>query len=143
VVDAITIVLLRLTVIGKWAYAFGSNPRASELSGADRLTTNLVLYGTSGLTAGLTGTLLSGVTRQGYIGIGDPYLLMSIAAVVIGGASILGGRGSYVGTIAGAILLITVTSLITVINASAGLRNIFLGLLVLGLLVLYAREGRR
>ena len=142
VVAAATIFLLHGTVVGRWAYAFGSNPRASELSGASRLATNLTLYGISGATAGLTGTLLAGVTRQGYIGIGDPYLLQSIAAVVIGGASILGGRGSYVGTIAGAILLVTVSSLITVINASPGIRNIALGLLVLALLILYAREAR-
>ena len=142
VVAAGTIFLLHGTVVGRWAYAFGSNPRASELSGASRLATNLTLYGISGATAGLTGTLLAGVTRQGYIGIGDPYLLQSIAAVVIGGASILGGRGSYVGTIAGAILLVTVSSLITVINASPGIRNIALGLLVLALLILYARETR-
>ena len=142
VVAAVTIFLLHGTVVGRWAYAFGSNPRASELSGASRLATNLTLYGISGATAGLTGTLLAGVTRQGYIGIGDPYLLQSIAAVVIGGASILGGRGSYVGTIAGAILLVTVSSLITVINASPGIRNIALGLLVLALLILYAREAR-
>jgi ribose transport system permease protein len=80
---------------------------------------------------------------QGYIGIGDPYLLLSIAAVVVGGTSILGGHGGYGGTIAGSILLTTVTSIITVVNVSAGWRSVMLGLLVLGLLALYAREGRR
>src|SRR5262249_21982405 len=120
-----------------------TNPRASELSGVNRGLTEVVVFGASGLTAGLSGTLLSGVTRQGCISIGDPYLLTSIAAVVIGGTSILGGRGSYLGTIAGAILLVTITSLITVINASAAWRNILLGLLVLALLALYARESRR
>ena len=79
---------------------------------------------------------------QGSIGIGDPYLLMSIAAVVVGGTSILGGQGGYGGTIAGSILLTTLTSLITVINASAGTRSVLLGVLVLGLLALYARQAR-
>ena len=51
---------------------------------------------------------------QGYVGIGDPYLLSSIAAVVLGGTSILGGKGSYLGTIAGAVLLVTMTALIPV-----------------------------
>ena len=77
---------------------------------------------------------------QGYVGIGDPYLLASIAAVVLGGTSILGGRGTYAGTIAGALLLVTITALITVVNASAGWRSILFGSLILGLLLLSGRE---
>jgi ribose transport system permease protein len=135
--------LLRRTVIGLWMYAIGASPRASELSGVDERLVLIVVYAISGCTAGLTGVLLSGVTMQGYIGIGDPYLLMSVAAVVVGGTSILGGAGGYVGTAAGSILLTTVTSIITVIDVSAGWRSVLLGLLVLGLLALYAREARR
>ena len=70
----------------------------------------------SGFFAGLAGVLLLGMNRQGYVGIGDPYLLGSIAAVVLGGTSILGGRGTYAGTIAGSLLLVTITALITVVN---------------------------
>ena len=140
-VAAGTIFLLRRTVLGTWAYAVGTSPRASQLSGVNDPLTQMAVYGIGGLTAGLTGLLLAGNTMQGYVGVGDPYLLLSIAAVVIGGTSILGGQGGYVGTIAGSILLTTITSLITVINASPGWRNIFLGLLVLGLLALYARSG--
>jgi ribose transport system permease protein len=135
--------LLRRTVLGLWIYAVGASPRASELSAVNHRLVYLAVYAISGFTAGLTGVLLSGVTMQGYIGMGDPYLLMSVAAVVVGGTSILGGQGSYAGTIAGSILLTTLTSLITVINISAGGRSIVLGLLVLGLLALYAREAKR
>ncbi|MGH7118177.1 MAG: ABC transporter permease [Acetobacteraceae bacterium] len=143
VVAAATILVLRRTVIGSWAYALGTNPRASMLSGVNEAATLLCVYGASGFTAGLTGVLLAGTTMQGYVGVGAPYLLTSIAAVVIGGTSILGGQGGYTGTIAGSILLTTVTSLVTVVNASSGWRNVFLGLLVLGLLALYARETAR
>jgi ribose transport system permease protein len=143
VIAAATIFLLKRTVLGVWAYAIGTSPRASEFSAVNTSLTQLTVYGASGLTAGLTGLLLAGNTMQGYIGVGDPYLMLSIAAVVIGGTSILGGQGGYVGTIAGSILLTTITSLITVVNASAGWRNIFLGLLVLLLLALYARESSR
>jgi ribose transport system permease protein len=143
VVAAAVTFLLRGATLGLWLYAIGTSPRASELSGVNEKLALVVVYAVSSGLAGLAGVMLSGVTMQGYIGIGDPYLLLSIAAVVVGGTSILGGHGGYGGTIAGAILLTTVTSLITVVNVSAGWRSVMLGLLVLGLLALYAREGRR
>jgi ribose transport system permease protein len=143
VVAMLLIVLLRRTVLGVWIYAVGTSQRASELSAVNERLVHVAAYAISGFTAGLTGVLLSGVTMQGSIGIGDPYVLMSIAAVVVGGTSILGGQGGYGGTIAGSILLTTLTSLITVINLSPGGRSMLLGLLVLGLLGLYARESRR
>jgi len=87
--------------------------------------------------------LLLAMNGQGYVGIGDPYLLSSIAAVVLGGTSILGGRGSYLGTIAGSVLLVTMTALITVINASEGWRSVILGCLILGLLPLSGRDQSR
>jgi ribose transport system permease protein len=135
--------LLRGTTMGLWLYAIGTSARASELSGVHEKAALVTVYTISGALAGLTGVLLSGVTMQGYIGIGDPYLLLSIAAVVVGGTSIMGGHGGYGGTIAGSILLTTVTSIITIVDVSAGWRSIMLGVLVLGLLALYAREGRR
>lgn len=134
--------VLRKTVLGAWIYAVGTSERASALSGVNEKLVHVAVYAISGLTAGLTGVLLSGITMQGYIGIGDPYLLLSIAAVVVGGTSILGGQGGYLGTIAGSILLTTIISIIQIVNVAAGWRQIILGLLVLGLLTLYAREGR-
>ncbi|TIR97475.1 MAG: ABC transporter permease, partial [Mesorhizobium sp.] len=89
------------------------------------------------------GVLVLGMNGQGYVGIGDPYLLASIAAVVLGGTSILGGLGTYAGTIPGAILLVTITALITVVNASPGWRSILFGSLILGLLLLSGREQAR
>lgn len=142
-VAAFLMIMLRRTVLGIWIYAVGTSQRASELSAVNERIVHVAAYAISGFASGLTGVLLSGITMQGSIGIGDPYLLMSIAAVVVGGTSILGGQGGYGGTIAGSILLTTLTSLITVVNISAGGRDILLGLLVLGLLGLYARETQR
>jgi ribose transport system permease protein len=142
-ITGLTAFLLHRTVLGLWIYAVGTSRRASELSAVNERLVQVAAYAISGFTAGLTGILLSGVTMQGSIGIGDPYLLMSIAAVVVGGTSILGGHGGCGGTVAGSILLTTLTSLITDINVSAGWRSVLLGLLVLGLLALYARETRR
>jgi ribose transport system permease protein len=80
---------------------------------------------------------------QGYVGICDPYLLSSIAAVVLRGTSILGGQGSYLSTIAGGVPLVTMTALITVANASEGWRGVILGCLILGMLPLSGRDQPR
>jgi ribose transport system permease protein len=140
VVALAVLVLLHGSVIGSWLYAIGTNPRASRLAGVNLPLTLIVAYAISGFSAGLAGLLLLGMNRQGYVGIGEPYLLGSIAAVVLGGTSILGGRGTYFGTIAGAILLVTITALITVVNASPGWRSVLFGTLIFALLLLAGRE---
>ncbi|OWJ64376.1 ABC transporter permease [Inquilinus limosus] len=142
-VSAGVLVLLHRTAAGARIFALGTSPLAARLSGVDIGRTTVLLYTLSGLAAGIAGVLVLGMNRQGYVGIGDPYLLTSIAAVVLGGTSILGGRGTYAGTIPGAILLVTITALITVVNASPGWRSILFGGLILGLLLLSGREARR
>ncbi len=138
-VAAAVLVLLHGSVLGRWLYAIGTNPRASRLAGVDVSLTLILAYAISGFAAGLAGLLLLGMNRQGYVGLGDPYLLGTIAAVVVGGTSILGGRGGYLGTIAGAILLVTLTALITVVNASPGLRMILFGSLIMMMLLVAGR----
>lgn len=143
IVSVGVLVLLHRTPMGARFLALGANVAAARLSGVSVIRNTLVLYGLSGFFAGLAGMLVLGMNRQGYVGIGDPYLLTSIAAVVLGGTSILGGRGTYAGTIPGAILLVTTTALITVVNASAGWRSIMFGSLILALLLISGREARR
>jgi len=143
VVSGAALAVLHATPFGARLYALGANPLASALSGINIQATTMAVYAVSGLTAGLAGVLILGMNGQGYVGIGDPYLLASIAAVVLGGTSILGGSGSYAGTIPGAILLVTITALITVVNASAGWRSILFGSLILLLLLLSGRESQR
>jgi ribose transport system permease protein len=141
--SAVAIAVLHATPFGARIFALGANPLASRLSGVDTNGTIVAVYAISGLTAGMTGLLVLGMNGQGYVGIGDPYLLASIAAVVLGGTSILGGSGAYAGTIPGAILLVTITALITVVNASPGWRSILFGSLILALLLFSGRESRR
>jgi ribose transport system permease protein len=139
VVALVMLLLLHRTVFGVWLFAIGTNEWATRLSGANVRATTITAYALSGLFSGVAGLLLLGMNRQGSVGIGEPYLLGSIAAVVLGGTSILGGRGSYLGTIAGSLLLITLTALITVVNTQPGWRSILFGTLIL-LLLLTARE---
>lgn len=143
VVSIAVLLIIHCTPLGARFLALGANPLAARLSGVSVARNTLLLYALSGFFAGLAGILVLGMNRQGYVGIGDPYLLMSIAAVVLGGTSILGGRGTYAGTIPGAILLVTTTALITVVNASPGWRSIMFGSLILTLLLISGREARR
>jgi ribose transport system permease protein len=143
VVAAICLFWLHGTRSGSLIFAIGTNSVVSTLSGVPIRRLTLAAYVISGICAGLAGLLLLSMNGQGYVGIGDPYLLSSIAAVVLGGTSILGGKGSYLGTIAGAVLLVTMTALITVINASEGWRSLILGGLILGMLPLSGRDQAR
>ncbi|MDR3373327.1 MAG: ABC transporter permease [Ancalomicrobiaceae bacterium] len=139
---AVLIIIHRLP-FGARLLALGANPLTARLSGVNVNRTTLAVYALAGLFSGVAGLLVLGMNRQGYVGIGDPYLMTSIAAVVLGGTSILGGRGSYAGTIPGAILLVTTTALITVVNASPGWRSIMFGSLILALLLISGREAQR
>lgn len=142
IVSVVVLVLIHRLPTGARFLALGANPLAARLSGVSVTKHTLILYALSGLFSGMAGILILGMNRQGYVGIGDPYVLTSIAAVVLGGTSILGGRGTYAGTIPGAILLVTTTALITVINASPGWRSIMFGTLILTLLLISGREAR-
>jgi ribose transport system permease protein len=143
VAAALSLLALHATPFGARVFALGANSLAATLSGVNVRATTIAVYAISGLTAGMTGLLLLGMNGQGYVGIGDPYLLASIAAVVLGGTSILGGSGTYAGSIPGAVLLVTITALITVVNASPGWRSILFGSLILALLLISGRETRR
>ena len=142
IVSVFVLLLIHRLPVGARFLALGANPLAARLSGVSVTKHTLMLYALSGLFSALAGILILGMNRQGYVGIGEPYVLTSIAAVVLGGTSILGGRGTYAGTIPGAVLLVTTTALITVINASPGWRNIMFGALILALLLISGREAR-
>ena len=137
-VSAVCLVLLHLTAFGRAVYAIGNNPRAARLSGVPIGLVQLATYGLCSLLAGVTGLLLLGRTGYSSKTAGDPYLLMSIAAVVVGGTSILGGRGKYVGTIGGALVLTILVNVLTVENIPEAGRMIVQGGLILVLLIAYA-----
>ena len=116
---------------GRHLYALGTSATVAEFSGVPTLRTTVLAYTFSGFTAALAGMLLTGYSGQAYLGMGDPYLFTSIAAVAIGGASILGGSGHYIGTIAGACLLTILTALLPALNLSSGALLIVYGVVIL------------
>ena len=133
--------VLSLTSFGRATYAIGNNARASFLAGVNVTAVTVALYALSGLFAALAGVLLVGFGGQASLGMGDPYLFQSIAAVVIGGVYILGGRGYYVGVVAGAISLVALVSVLMAMNMPEYGRSIIYGVIILVLLLLYGREA--
>jgi len=136
------IFLLRRTVFGRRLYAVGNNPRAAFLSGVPVRGVLVAAYTLCGLCAGLAGILLTGYSSQSYLGMGDRYVLQGIAAVVIGGTSILGGSGGYGGTIAGAITVVLLENTLQIVGIPTAGQQILYGLIVLLMLFVYGRGQR-
>jgi ribose transport system permease protein len=132
-------VIMSNTTFGRRVYAVGNSQQVAKLSGVTVPLTIVGVYAVSGFTAILTGIMLTGYSAQSFLGMGNPYLLPSIAAVVIGGASILGGRGHYIGTLGGAIFLSLLTSFLGAFSISDAEREIIFGCVIL-LAVIAARE---
>jgi ribose transport system permease protein len=124
-------VLLSRAAFGRYLYALGTSRPVAEFSGIPTLRTMILTYVISGTAAALGGILLTGYSGQAYLGMGDSYLFTSIAAVAIGGASILGGSGHYLGTIAGALVLTILGGLLPALNLSSGALLIVYGAVIL------------
>jgi ribose transport system permease protein len=141
-VAALASVVLAFTTYGRKVYATGNNPTAAYLAGVNVRLVTMSLYGLSGMFAALAGIVLVSYSGQPTLGMGDPYLFQSIAAAVIGGISILGGRGNYLGTVAGAVSLVALISLLEAENMPDYGRSIVYGVAILVVLVLFGREER-
>lgn len=132
--------VLSFTTFGRRVYAVGNSQRVSFLAGVNVKLVTIALYALSGFFAAMAGVALAGFGGGATIGMGDPYLFQSIAAVVIGGTYILGGRGSYLGTVAGAIVLTTLVSVLLSENAPDYARDIVYGVVILVILLIYGRQ---
>ncbi len=137
----IAALLLSRTPFGRRVYAIGNSTRAAVLSGVPVNRTIVLVYMLSGFCAALVGVLLSGLSGQASLGMGDDYLLPSIAAVVVGGTLITGGRGNYVGILGGALLLTSLQILLAGTTFPTSVRSIIYGMVILGA-VIALRERR-
>jgi ribose transport system permease protein len=133
-------VLLTLTTFGRRVYAVGNNSRAAFLAGVPVRAVTVTLYTLSGVFAAVGGIALVAYGGQPSLGLGDPYLFQSIAAVVVGGVSILGGRGHYAGVVAGSVTLVAIVTLLQAKQVPEYGRNIIYGLVILAILITYGRE---
>ena len=125
-----TLVLSR-AAYGRRLYATGANPMVASLSGIRTSTISISTYVISGLTASLAGIMLLGYTAAPFLSMGNPYLFTSIAAVALGGTSILGGQGGYLGTIGGALVITLLGALLPILDFSQAALPIIYGVVIL------------
>ncbi len=139
VIGGATVFALTRTAFGRAVYAIGNQERAAYLSGVNTRRVVMIAFAVSGGLSAFGGVLLAGYASKAAQSMGDAYLLPSIAAVVLGGTSILGGRGSYLGTVAGAILITLLQSILSVMQMPEAGRQITYGIVIVAMLLLYGR----
>lgn len=133
-------ILLERTRYGKQLFAIGVNRLTARLSGVrvDRMV--VATYAIAGALAAFSGFILVGWTQNAGLLVGNQYLFPSIAAVAVGGTLLSGGKGSYFGTMAGAIVIQLITSLLTTMQLPEAIQQIVYGLILIVLLIAYGRE---
>jgi ribose transport system permease protein len=142
VVALIAVFMLTRTTYGRAAYAIGNRERAAYLSGIPTQLVVMATFAASGALSAFAGVLLAGYSTKAYQAMGDPYLLPAIAAVVLGGTNILGGRGSYLGTVAGVLLITILQSILSVMQIEEAGRQLIYGSVIIVMLLVYGRQRR-
>ncbi|WP_018638324.1 ABC transporter permease [Parafrankia elaeagni] len=134
-------ILLNRTTFGRRTYAVGGNPEAARLAGINVRRHTALLYLLSGLCCGIAAVMLTAQTNTGASTHGTLYELDAIAAVIIGGTLLSGGRGSLIGSILGVLIFTTITNLFILNNLSTPIQNIAKGAIIVAA-VLLQRRGR-
>ena len=135
-------ILLHRTIFGRSVLAIGQNPRAAWLAGIKVERTRCSTYVLSGALGGICGALLAGYFRGSSLEIGDEYLLASIALVVIGGTSVMGGKANLAGLWGAGLFLVLLLTMLNTFGVSAGIRYIVTGLVIIGVIVAAGGERR-
>ncbi len=138
-VAILILVGLRRTGYGRLLYAIGDNPIAARLSGAKSWQVLIALYIISAVFAAIAGLLVSGLTNTASVTLVDTQVLPSVAAAVIGGTSIMGGRGGFGGTIVGALILTVASSLLSSLGYPEAVRQILFGSIIVAVAAAYTR----
>jgi ribose transport system permease protein len=138
-IAVLIVVGLRRTGYGRLLFAVGDNPIAARLSGARIWQVHLALYVLSAILAAIAGILLAGLNNTATVSLVEQSVLPSVAAAVIGGTSIMGGRGGYSGTIIGALILTVVTTLLTVLEMPEAVRQVLFGVIIVAVAAAYTR----
>jgi ribose transport system permease protein len=142
VVGGATMFLLHRTTLGRSIYAVGNRERAAYLSGVDARRVTLMCFVIAGACSAAAGVLLTGYSTKAYQAMGDPYLLPAISAVVLGGTNILGGRGNYLGTVVGVMLITLLQSILSIMQIPEMGRQVTYGVVIIAMLLVYGR-GRK
>ncbi len=133
--------ILTRTGFGKSIYATGAKEGAAYLSGIQTRWVIIGAFVASSLCAATAGIMLAGYSAKAYQGMGNPFLLPAIAAVVLGGTHILGGRGRYIGTLVGVILIVLLNSVLSIMQMPEAFRQIIYGSVIIGMLIVHGRKN--
>jgi ribose transport system permease protein len=142
ILTVIIVLILRNTKWGTILYGIGANNLAAELSGINTKRFRMWVYAIAGSISCFAGFLLLSYTGTPYLNLGAPYVMPSVAAATIGGVSLAGGEGNYFGTVAGCLVLTTLTSILVALQAGESIRQIVYGGVILILIIAYARPSR-
>ena len=127
----VLVLLLQKTVLGRKIYMFGHNHTASKYSGTNNLRILMIAFVLCGLTGAFGGILMCARLNAADAGMADTYGLQIVAAVVVGGTSLLGGEGSIFGTIIGAIVLTSITNIMNILSIDSAWQNLVVGVVIL------------
>ncbi|MBY3468721.1 ABC transporter permease [Rhizobium laguerreae] len=128
------------TWFGRSIYAVGGSRTAAARLGISEFSVWTAIHAISGAMSAFTGVLLLGFSGGGFVGVGDPYLFTTVAAVVIGGTSLLGGVGGYGATVLGVLVLTVLTSLLVGLGVDFPAQQAIIGLLIIPMVAIYARS---
>ncbi|MQA93924.1 MAG: ABC transporter permease [Streptosporangiales bacterium] len=134
-------VLLSRTILGRFAFSIGSNEEATALSGIKVRQWKIIIYTLAGLFTGIAGVMISSRLGSAQPGTGLGYELQAIAAVVIGGTSLSGGKGSIVGTLIGALIISVLNNGLQIMSIPQEWQNVILGCVIV--LAVYADMARQ
>lgn len=134
--------VLKRTRFGRYIYAVGNSEKVTYLSGVRTNRVLITAFVLAGISSSLAGLMVAGYANLAYQGMGDSYLLPGIAAVVIGGTNILGGSGNYLGTVAGAILITLISSMLSVMQMPEAGRQVIYGSVIIVILLSYGRTQK-
>jgi erythritol transport system permease protein len=143
VISILASIMLNRSAFGRWLYASGGNERAAELSGVPVKTVQITVYMLSGICAAIAGLILSSQLTSAGPTAGTSYELTAIAAVVIGGAALTGGRGNIRGTLLGAFVIGFLSDGLVIIGISSYWQTVFTGAVIVLAVLLNAIQYRR
>jgi ribose transport system permease protein len=140
VASVLAVAFLNLTRVGRETYAIGANSVAARLATVRSTWTLVVVFSISALCAAMVGVFFAGYSGIPDPTVGEPYFFLTITAVLIGGTSLLGGRGGYQRTVMGALIVAELTTLLVGVGFNASFQELALGILVIALTSTYGRE---
>ena len=140
-ISAALVFMLTRTPLGRYIYAAGNREAATYLSGVNTRAVLVAGFVICSLCSAIAGLLIAGYSSKAFQAMGDAYLLPSIAAVVVGGTSILGGQGRFTGTVIGTVLIVLLASVLSVMQMPEAGRQIIYGLVIIVMLLAYGRSA--